>query len=555
MGERGYWLGAGRRLSRRRLLGSGAGLAASAALLTACSGTKKSGTSTSGATSNPTAAAGTPKRGGHLNIPYTSSTTSLNPVTDSGQRLALSAYHAYDRLITSVPGKDYVLEAAQSMEQPDPMTAIFKLRPGMVFQNRQPVNGRAVVGDDIVQSQTYVRDNPKAGNNSFQVNSMQSVQAPDAGTVVFHLKAPNAYLISGTQLCDPGAQCIFPKENLDNLDTAWTVGSGPFEMVDYQMNVRYLYRRFDGYHEASRGVPYIDERQVTVLADPAAQESAFRSGQIDLWSLPVTSLVDTVKRDMGPKIQIDSYLDLSMLTWNANITKAPWNDVRVREAMYRVVNRQQYLSLLEQGKGKVPPGPLPSGLTDYQLDPKQTDKYFQQDAKAAKQLLDAAGFSYDKEIELISINRPRDNQGGEIFQQQVAPLGMKVRLVPLPLAEFLGARIVTGNWDTFIAFWPGYDSPQVPLRLQHTVTNHVHKYAGLKDPAVDKMIEQAEVATDKQANIKLVKDVQIALLEKYTPMIYLENFNTYWARWNYLKNWQLNPATVANYQVEAWLDK
>jgi peptide/nickel transport system substrate-binding protein len=544
------------RLSRRRILQSGAG-AAGAAWLVACG---RSNAPSGGASSSPSAASGTPKKGGRLKRAYTSSTTSLNPVTDSGSRLDLAAFHAYDRLVSNLPDKDYVLQAAQSLEQPDPQTVIFKLRPGMTFHNHAPVNGRAVAADDIVKSQIYVRDNPRAGNNSFQVNSMQSVEAPDAGTVVFKLKAPNAYLFTGTQLADPGAQCIFPKENLDNLDTAWTVGSGPYELVEYQMNVRYLYRRFAGYHEASKGLPYIDEREVTVIQDAAAQESAFRSGQIDIWGdggggLPVPGLGDTLKRDLGGKVQIDDYLALSMQTWNANVTKAPWNDVRVREAMYRVINRQQYLNLLEQGKGKVPPGPLPAGLTDYQLDPKQSEKYFRQDAKAAKQLLDAAGFPYDKEIEVITINRPRDNQGGEIFQQQVAAIGVKARVVPLGTAEFLGQRIATGNWETFVAFWPGYDSPQVPLRLMHTQTNHVHKYAGLKDPTIDKMIEKAEVTVDKNDRIKLVKDIQIALLEKYTPMIYTENYNTYVARWAYLHDFQLNPATVAMYRLEAWLDK
>ena len=472
----------------------------------------------------------------------------------------MSAYQAYDRLVSNLPDKDYVLQAAQALEQPDASTVVFKLKPGMTFHNRAPVNGRAVTPEDIAKSQDYVRTNPKAGNNSFQVNSLQSVETPDAQTVVFKLKGPNAYLFSGTQLADPGAQCIFPMENLDNLDSAWTIGSGPYELADYQLGVRYLYKRFANYHEASKGLPYIDQRLVLVIPDPAAQESAFRSGQVDAigemnGGIQPSSLADKLKQDMGSRIQVESYLSLSMLTWNGNVTKAPWSDARVREAMYRVVNRDQYLNLLEQGRGKVPPGPLPAGLTDYQLDPKQTDKYFQQDPKQAKQLLDAAGFPYDKEIEVLTINNTRNNQGGEIYQQQLAQIGVKAKVVPLGIAEFLGQRISTGNWETFVAYWPGYDSPQIPLRLEHTITNHVHKYAGLKDPAIDKMIEQAEVTTDKDARVKLVKDIQIALLEKYTPMIYLENYNSYAALYSYVRDFQLNPATVAMYRLEAWLDK
>jgi peptide/nickel transport system substrate-binding protein len=244
-----------------------------------------------------------------------------------------------------------------------------------------------------------------------------------------------------------------------------------------------------------------------------------------------------------------------MLAINFNVTKAPWNDARVREAIYRVANRQQYLDLLDQGKGKVQPGPMPIGLTDYQLNASDTDKYFKQDAKAAKQLLDAAAFPYDKDVEISTLTLPRNNQGCEILQQQLSTIGIKSHVLPMPIAEWLSSRISTGNWEAFVAGWPGFDTPQVPLRLQHTTTNHVHVYAGLKDPTIDKMIEKSEVTVDKNDRIKLVKDIQIALLDKYTPMIYADNPTTYVARWAYVRDWETTPATIPLYRVAAWLDK
>ncbi len=351
------------------------------------------------------------------------------------------------------------------------------------------------------------------------------------------------------------SSCIFPRELIGSLETAWSVGSGPYEMVEYELNRRYLYRKFAGYHEAGRGLPYIEEREFRVIPDQAAQEAAFRSGQVDLWIVPNVTLAEPLRRDLGDRIVMDEYLALSMQTVNANVTRPPWNDVRVREALYRVVNRQQYVDLLEQGKGQVPPGPLPIGLTEYQLDPKQTEKYFRQDARAAKQLLEAAGFDFNREFEISAINRPRDTQGAEILQQQLAQVGVKTRVVAMLLAEWLQGKIATGNWELFVAYWPGYDTPQVPLRLHHTETQHVHRYAGLKDPEIDRMIEKSEQTLDRNERIKLVKDIQIALLEKYTPMIYLQNYTVFFARWKYVRDWEVTPATLPLYQLEAWLDR
>ena len=272
-----------RRLSRRRILQGAAGASAAAWLL-ACG--KSNAPSGGGSPLSSGAASGTPKKGGRLRRAYTQSTTSLNPVTDSGSRLDLAAFHAYDRLVSNLPDKDYVLQAAQSLEQPDPQTVIFKLKPGMTFHNRAPVNGRAVTADDIVKSQLYVRDNPRGRQQSFQVNSMQSSKRPTPKPSSSSSRRQTRYLFTGTQLADPGAQCIFPKENLDNLDTAWTVGSGPYELVEYQMNVRYLYRRFAGYHEAAKGLPYIDEREVTIIRTPRPKRRPFAAGR---WIFGVTA--------------------------------------------------------------------------------------------------------------------------------------------------------------------------------------------------------------------------------------------------------------------------
>jgi peptide/nickel transport system substrate-binding protein len=563
-----YQTRATRRPSRRRVLQGGVSLVAgsAAAFLLACGGddNNEETQSTTGGDQGTAAAdtgAGTPTSGGRLLESWNTSTNSLNPVTDFNAGHYLLGVKVYDRLISTRLGKDtareYVLEAAQSVEQPDPTTIVFRLRPGLTYQDRAPVNGRAVSADDIVKTQTYVRDNPRAENNSFQTTSMQSVEAPDAQTVVFRLKAPNAYAFAQTQLANAGAQCIIPQELLNNLETNWSVGSGPYQLAEYELNVRYLFTRFPGYRDADKGLPYIDEREFRIITDSAAGESAFRSEQLHAWNAPLPAVAETLKKDLSNKINMDEFLSLSMVTFSANVNKAPFNDARVREALYRILNRQQYLDLLEGGQGKVPPGTLSIGLEDYQLDPKQTEKYWKQDPRAAKQLLEAAGYDFNREVEMSTLNSPRNNQGMEIFQEQASQAGIKVRITPMPFAEWLQQKIATGNWETWYAQHPAYDTPQVPLRLQATKTYNAHQWNGLRDPHIDAMIETSEQTLDKDERVKQVKEIQIALLEKYTPFIVTHNPMTYWARWKYVENWERNPAypTQPMYRTELWLNE
>jgi peptide/nickel transport system substrate-binding protein len=556
-----------RRLHRRQVVRGGAALTAgsAAAMLLACGGDgNQAGTPASSSGTAPAqgtavaAATQAPKRGGRIGLNYQDNTNNLNPAIDVGQRLAMGAYHSYDRLISQRMGKDtakeYVLEAAQNVEQPDPTTIIFKLKPGIKFHNLPPVNGRAVAADDIVASQLYVKDETRATNRTFQVNSMQSVEAPDAQTVVFKLKAPNAYVFSGTQMVDPGANCIFPKEIIANLDNV-QIGSGPYQLTQHAINERYMYKRFDGFRDADKGLPYIEEREYLSLKDPAAQEAAFRSEQLSIWQLPDATYADRIKRELGGRIEMDEYETLGMMAHLNNVTKPPWNDVRVREAIYRITNRKQYLDLLEAGKGKVPPGPMQLGLTEYQLTEAQTEKYFKQDPMAARQLLNAAGFDFNRTVPILQINRQRDAQAGEIMQQQYGLAGIKTQVTAIPFAEWLNQRIRMGDWEAYVTTFPGFDSPYRILRWQHTTTTDVHAFAGIKDPEIDKMIEKSEVTLDRNERIKMVKDIQLAALEKYTPFMYVYHQTVFQARQKYVRDYEIMPASNPMYRTEMWVDK
>lgn len=556
-----------RYVSRRRVLHGGLALmAGSAAFALACGGDDKQDAKapSAGAAQGTTAAAAsgqTPKRGGTLGDMIASDgPPNVNPVTTWGEGQWLSGAYVYDRLVNSRMGKDtareYILEAAQSVEMPDPLTLTFKLKPGMKFQNRAPVRGRDVSADDVVKSQLYVRDQVAAQDRSFQTASMQSVEAPDAQTVVFKLKAPNAYVFSATQLTYPQSTSIIPKELLDNLDTAWPVGSGPYELTDYNLGVRYAFKRFEGFREAGRGLPYIDQREARLMVDPAAQEASFRSEQMHIWpNIAPPTLADQLKKDLGDKIVMDEYQTLSPFPIIMNATRPPFNDVRVREAIYRFLNRQQFLDLLDLGRGVLPPGPLSAGLTDYQLDPKQVDKYWKNDVKAARQLLEAAGFDFNRDYRMLTLNRPKNNQGGEIFAQHASQAGMKIRLTaPVTLGDW-HSRMDSGDFELGYAAMPGYDSPQKMLRFQHSNSLSAYKYTGPRDAAIDAMIEKSETTLDKTERIKQVKDIQIALLEKYTPFFLTHNFIAYVARWKYVKDYEVIASSHSMPRTELWMDR
>ena len=203
-----------------------------------------------------------------------------NPLTTVGDP---RGEPTYDRLVTTLLTEQrFKLEAAASLETPDPLKIAFKLIPGMVFQDLEPVNGRPLMAEDIAADQQFITQFVRAFDRSFQSSFLESVETPDNNTVIYNLKKPHAYLFGSGALGNPQNGFIIPAEILDNLDNQTPVGSGPYQLTsDYELGSSYAFERFDKFRGVAKGLPYIDEWGCVYPAGPCRRRNgdARRHGQ------------------------------------------------------------------------------------------------------------------------------------------------------------------------------------------------------------------------------------------------------------------------------------
>jgi peptide/nickel transport system substrate-binding protein len=575
-----------KRVTRRRAIAATGLTAGAAAFLAACggdddsSGTSSGGgspssgaTSSSGGGSSSTGggttiadgitdgyllkASGSGTKGGTMGFLYVDS-PNLDILTNALEYAGMSGQYVYDHMISSRSNANapYVLEAAESLEQPDDTTIIFHLRKGMTYHDIPPVNGRAVVAGDIVAVQNHVKTLTGA-ENAFQNDILDRAEAPDDNTVIYHLKAPTAYLFTSRMLGHPGPQAIIPPETFDNLATARQVGSGPFMLDEWVISSRYHYTRFDKYHALGNPgtLPYRDATDVFILTDDAPRQAAFRSEQVHYYT-PAAGAFDETAKSIGNLATPVEFVSLQPYTWNFGMQKGrgPWadpNDIRMRQAGYRLTDKQQMVDLRYNGAAVITTGVLAMGQSpEFLLDASETDEYFKHDPAEAKKLLDAVGWDYNREL-VCEILGTQNQSGAEILAQQWADAGLKIRVVVSNAGEFL-PRSNRGEYDLFHGSHPQYDSPQAPMQQNHSDSKLAYGGTALGLSEIDDMIDKAEHTVDFQENAKLIREIQIELLKRYTPYYNIVTPLNQQLVNSKIVNFELENSNTTMHRADAW---
>jgi ABC-type transport system substrate-binding protein len=326
-------------------------------------------------------------------------------------------------------------------------------------------------------------------------------------------------------------------------------------MLDnWVISTRYHYIRNPEYHgRGQSGLPYRDATDVFILPDNAAIEAAMRSRQVSEWIPPPAQFEDLLQ-SMGGLVQKQEYLSLSPFTWNMNMDKEPFTDERFRQAFYRATNRKQYIDLVWKGNAEEPTGILAVAMAQYQLEAGQTEQYFKYDPEEGKKLLSAMSWDNNREIEVFYIGPSSTSDVmAEILKQQLAAIGLKMRIVTYGLAEAL-PRTQRREYEMFIGGHPGYDTPSVPMRHNHSTPIHQFEVSGLKDPTLDAMIEKAEKTVDIEENIKLVKEAQLYAIEHYTSYYNIATARNQRLLDSRIHDYEIEPSNTAMHLSTAWFD-
>ena len=517
---------------------------------------------------------GTPKRGGTVTVNYPSR---WNADPGMGQTPYTTWYYVGDAMLIRDPDtfelKPATFESWQVSQDGKEIT--LKVRQGMKFHNKPPVNGREVEAKDLVyvlKSATGLQypDLPDVRFPRKEAfGNMKDVQAVDKYTVKVTLNEPSVSFLHA--LADYRGTWVYSdgiREAFNDMDALVTpsperhIGSGPYILTKFTPDVEQVAERNPDYWD--KGKPYADKFRTITIKDKSTEIAAFISGQIDTFSPALATDRDFLTSNMKD-VSIETYPPSSCFYRLAlNVTKKPLDDYRVRRAMYLVMDKKQ---LGEEIIGSFQDKPLwrypgvlpwsfPESISQEDLVKNPLWKGpTPENVAEAKRLLKEAGYENGFAIEMLG-DKPLVGDEMQLVQRQIeqALPGVKINL-KLTDREAHRALTAKGDFESQL-YCHIHEVTAVATLAQNFGTKGGRNYSRYSNPELDTILAKAEAEFDPVKYKGLLLQAQNLIMDKGLSMLPTHHNLGIAARQPYLKGVREGPGTSSQMLIKDWwIDK
>ena len=435
----------------------------------------------------------------------------------------------YNRLVQFKPGSTEIAPAlAERWEvSADGKVFTFHLRHGVKWQSNKTFKPtRDFNADDVLFSfeRQWKDSNPfhkVSGGGYDYFNDMSfnkllvSIEAPSPDTVRFTLTEPQAPFLADVAM---DFATIQSKEYADallkigkpELIDQEPIGTGPFELVQYQRDSTIRYRPFAGYWGEK---PKVDALVFSINKDPAVRLAKLRANECQIMAYPNLADLPAIKADMGLQLMEQPGLNIGYLAFNNQ--KPPFTDKRVRIAINMAIDKQAILQAVYQGAGQPAKNLIPPTMWSYNNEIQD----FPHDPAQAKKLLAEAGFpnGFETDIWAMPVQRPYNPDArriAELMQADLAAVGIKAKVVSFEWGEYR-KRVQAGEHQMAELGWTGDngdpDNFFVPLASCAAARPGGGSASKWCNPEFDALINKAATLSDQAERAKLYEQAQLIM--------------------------------------------
>ena len=413
----------------------------------------------------------------------------------------------------------------------DAKTWTFTLKKGIKFHNGEPFNAEAV---------KFSLEKHLKGTVGPKIKVVDSIEAKDEYTVVLHLKQPYPELL----LTLASFECtMIPPKGVTDAKNEWgskvVIGTGPLMFKEWKSGERVVLVRNPDYKHApsfvsNKGPAYVDEYHFRFLIEPATLIAELTAGDVDLSAYVTERDVNKVKED--PRTSVIMGKSTSAIYLVINMKKAPFDDIKIREALAHAVDAEAVRKAAMSGVAAPLYTPLSTSLLGYWPGAEEGAKpLVKYDPALAKQILETAGWKdsgkgyrekggQPLEVNFLAFNIARYKRMAEVVTPMLEAAGFKVDLKILEAGD-LYERVLKGEHhllSTGFVTSQGVAIDDLVLMFHSSSIGMITQWSYYVKPEVDKLLDLARYDLDPKKRADALKKVQ-EIVAKDLPVVPIGN--------------------------------
>ncbi|MFM9107003.1 MAG: ABC transporter substrate-binding protein [Chloroflexota bacterium] len=453
------------------------------------------------------------------NLDATSPSEDLTQYASSQQIFDSLLTYSYDGTMSVEPN------LIETWTWEDSQTFAFTLRSGVKFHD-----GREMTAEDVKFTIDHIKDPANGSSIASFVEPIEAVDIVDARSGVIRLAYPFAPLETYV------LQKIFvvPQEHMDTIKTS-PVGSGPFRYVEWRKGESLTLEKNPDYWQT--GKPLIDRLVFQFFPQYQTQVSSFKSGDTDIILWLNNADADPFKQEEG--VRIEEMGLFGNFYVHINVTRDPWTNLKLREAIKYGVDKQLVLNTAQLGFGST------VDINELPDSPFYTPDFnYQRDDERARALILESGVG-DITDDLVIPNTPTEGPIGEAVAFSLNELGMNITPLKLDVPQYIDRAFVKKDYGIGIVGYGGvpdpdfYDYPYLHSDGSLNIFNY-------SNPDMDAALEKGRSSTsldDRKAAYYTV----IQRMAEDIPMVWLINEYRFTAVRSSVEGFRWNRSKVYSY--------
>lgn len=404
-------------------------------------------------------------------------------------------FNVFEGLMKASPDGGVIPAVASDYEvSPDGTTYTFTLREGVLFHNGDPVTA-----EDVVYSLERCAGSENEGTPLISAfSNVKEIYAPDDGHVVVELASPTLEFIYSM------TAAIIPAGSGEDMATA-PVGTGPFKFVSYTPQDSMVVERFADYW----GEPaHLDTVTFKIITNTNTLVMGLKGGTLDL----VIHLPNTVAAEVEKDFTVlKDTMKLVQALFLNNAVK-PFDDVRVRQAMYYAIDVDEIIDLVCDGAGVAIGSGMYPAQKQYFIE--ELSDAYPHDVEKAKELLAEAGYADGFSMTItVPSNYTQHVETAEVIAEQLKAVGITATLVPVEWESWVTDVYRGRDFESTVCAIAASDMTAREMLIRY-VSSNSKDFINFSNEEYDQVVNAALTTLDPEEQVALYKRAEEILSEE-----------------------------------------